>query len=172
MALVRSAASGEILAKLSGNAWKTATTRELKSTLASLWPDVSRFRIRLLRCGRILGEEETPFTETEEAEACIDVVFIAQRPPTRTEVNMLTDALGKGNSMAVEMLLMKGIDTEFFVEYQRHRLVNILTFAVMKECQRSRLGFPYLTEMLIEAHGNVNLAGSLGRTPLLAAFRI
>ena len=62
--------------------------------------------MRLLRGGRILGEEELPFTETDAAESHVKCIFV---PPPQREVDMLIAAFARGNSMAVEMLLMKGI---------------------------------------------------------------
>ena len=177
MPQVRAAASGNIMATLSGYAYRDATTRQVKTQLARLWPHVGRFRMRLLQSGRVLGEEETPFDEKEGREPVVECLFVPKRLPTGHEVDMLIRACGTLNSMALEMLLMKGIYPNFVVRDQRHRLHNILSVAVTKESAQQfgglgRLHFPVLTEMLLEAHGNVNLAGSLGRTPLFVAAEL
>eukprot|EP00435_Cladocopium_sp_Y103_P043744 s1010_g12.t1 len=174
MAEVRAAASGEILAKLTGSGLETATTREVKAILAGLGPHVSRFRMQLLRNGKILAEEELPFSENDCMEMVVDCIFVSRRGPTEKEAGMLIRALGNYNDMAIEMLLMKGIHPEFLIEDERHRLHNILSVAIEKEWHQG-LGsryFPKLTEMLIEGNGNVNLAGSLGRTPLFVASEL
>ena len=162
-----SATSGEIVCKVFAPDLLGQTVSEIKRAVSTSLRGSSRFRIQLLLHGRALSEEEIPIADDTCYSSCFQILFLTGRSPTSDEMKFITYCLDRCNHMGLHMALMRGIDpSTFCLRTPSGRTVNLLQISL------DRCSQPIMSEMLVDANADVNMAGSFKTTPLMSAVRL
>ena len=174
-----SATSGEIVCKVFAPDLLGQTVSEIKRAVSMSLRGTSRFRIQLLLHGRALSEEEIPIADDTCYSSCFQILFLTGRSPTSDEMKFITYCLDRCNHMGLHMALMRGIDpSTFCLRTPSGRTVNLLQISLDRDFRGEvrlpirRSSQPIMSEMLVDANADVNMAGSFKTTPLMSAVRL